>query len=59
VITPGQLIDKAWGATNRASGMLGRMVIKRKLSTNDLTLVLAELDDAARLIRKTLNGDKL
>lgn len=50
-MTPGQLADKALTLVNQASGELGGMVIKKKLSKGSLKNVIEKLERALNDLR--------
>jgi hypothetical protein len=53
-MTPGQLADRAWTSVNQASGALGAMVVKKRLTKAALTEVLGTLESASIDIREIL-----
>lgn len=52
--TAGERADAAWTLINRAGGDLGGMVIRKKLSRDELSEILKRLDQATQLLRSIL-----
>jgi hypothetical protein len=57
-VRPGERLDIAWGDVLRASGMMGGMVVKRRIVRGRLLEALALIEGAAAGVREVLGAEQ-